>query len=122
MENKEYKQILIRRAYNFSLGTMNFVDSFTTRTFSIQVISRQLIRSATSIGANIVEAQGSSSGKDFVNFLHHALKSANETFYWLGLLRDSERVDKSVAAQLQNEAGELAKLLGSSISKLKGKR
>jgi len=45
------------------------------------VISRQLLKSATSIGANIVEARGASSKKDFTNFFHHALKSANETIY-----------------------------------------
>mgnify|MGYP003866386553 CR=1 FL=1 len=56
------------------------------------VISDQLLRAATSIGANIVEAKASSSKRDFIKFYEIALKSANETKYWLGLLRDAAPV------------------------------
>ncbi len=86
------------------------------------VISRQLLRSATSIGANIVEARGASSKKDFTNFFHHALKSANETIYWLELLRDSGKTNNINFVPLLQEAGEVANILGSSILTLKGKR
>ncbi|MBI4652841.1 four helix bundle protein [Candidatus Kuenenbacteria bacterium] len=94
MNNQEFKQMLINRSFKFSLEIMKFIDLFNQKTFSLNVIAKQLIRSATSIGANIVEAQASSSKKDFINFINHALKSANETRYWLGLLRDSGKVEK----------------------------
>jgi four helix bundle protein len=55
----------------------------------------QLIRSATSIGANVVEDDSGSSKKDFANFFKIALKSANETKYWLCLIRDTIDVDQN---------------------------
>ena len=61
---------------------------------SVWVIADQLIRSATSIGANLTESKASSSRREFKKFYEIALKSANETKYWLGLLRDSGLADK----------------------------
>lgn len=122
MGNEEYRKQLIRRAYKYSLDVIKFIDSLEKADFSIQVMAKQLLRSATSIGANIIEAQAASSKRDFVNFLSHALKSANETKFWLGLLRDSGKADKQKADILVQETGELAKILGSSISTLKGKK
>lgn len=122
MDNREYKEMLIRRSYKFSLEIMKFIDTLARKDFSMQIIARQLIRSATSIGANIIEAQASSSKKDFTNFINHALKSANETRYWLGLLRDSGKVEKEEASRLLKEAQELSNLLGSSILALRGKK
>jgi four helix bundle protein len=61
---------------------------------SSQIISKQLLRSGTSIGANYIEAQGSSSKKDFTNFFHHSLKSANESKFWLAIIRDTNKGDK----------------------------
>lgn len=101
---------------------MKFIDTIPRKDFSAQVLAHQLIRSSTSIGANIIEAQASSSRKDFINFLHHALKSANESKYWLGLFRDSAKADVDNADTLLKEAIELANLLGSSILSLKGKK
>ena len=98
--------MLIKRSYQFSLDMMKFIDIFPKKELSIEIIAKQIVRSATSIGANIIEAQASSSKKDFTNFLHHALKSANETRYWLGLLRDSNKVDKKESVKLLNEAQE----------------
>ena len=62
-----------------------------------RIINDQLLRSATSIGANVIEAQAASSRKDYTNFFAYALKSANECKFWLGLLRDSGRGDKDVS-------------------------
>ncbi len=90
--------------------------------FSIKIIANQLLRSATSIGANIIEAQASSSKKDFINFINYALKSANETKYWLGLLKDSGKADKEEINKLLKEVIEISRLLGSSILSLKGRK
>jgi len=86
------------------------------------VISDQLLRSATSIGANIVEAKASSSKRDFIKFYEIALKSANETEYWLGLLRDATQADKNKTNQLLVEVEEISKMLGSSLLTLKNKK
>lgn len=121
MDNKTFAQNLIRRTYRYSVRIVNLVDSLPDKR-SCWVIADQLMRSATSIGANIVEAQAASSKKDFVNFLSHALKSANETKFWLGLLRDTGKVDASIIDPLLKETKELASILGSSIATLKGKK
>jgi len=122
MENQEFKTMLISRSYRFSLEIMKFIDSFDNKNFSLVIIAKQIIRSATSIGANIIEAQASSSRKDFTNFISHALKSANETRYWLGLLRDSAKAPKNEAEKLLKEAQELSKILGSTMLSLRGKK
>jgi len=122
MENKSYKEMLIRRSYKFSLEIIKLIDTFTRKDFSLEIIARQLIRSATSIGANIIEAQASSSKKDFTNFINHALKSSNETKYWLALLKDSEKSNAEKIKPLLQEACELSNILGSSILSLKNKK
>ena len=86
------------------------------------MISDQLLISATSIGANIVEAKASSSKRDFIKFYEIALKSANETEYWLGLLKDATQADKNKTNQLLVEVEEISKMLGSSLLTLKNKK
>ena len=119
-QNSKPKTDLKRRAYKYSIGMIEFLDTLPKDTSS-QVIAKQLLRSATSIGANIVEAKGASSKKDFTNFFSHSLKSANESLYWLGLLRDAKKIDSTQLEYLLNETKELANMLGSSILTLKGK-
>lgn len=85
-------------------------------------ISDQLMRSATSVGANIIEGKSASSRKDFIKFYEIALKSANETKYWLGLLRDATDADKPAARALLLEAEEISRMLGASIITLKNKK
>lgn len=86
-----------------------------------KIIFSQVIRSGTSVGANYIEAQASSSKKDFINFLHHALKSANETLFWLEIMRDSGRASEEEVNKLIDEMAQIAKILGSSLITLKGK-
>ena len=87
------------------------------------MVSDQLLRSITSIGANIIEAQAASSKRDFINFLNHALKSANEANFWLSLSKDlAPNSHLKEIDSLLKEAKELSKILGSSIATLKGKK
>jgi four helix bundle protein len=80
----------------------------------------QLLRSGTSIGANIVEAKAGSSIKDFRNFYNIALKSSNETKYWLCLIRDTILIEeKDKISKLLIEADELSKIIASIIINLK---
>jgi len=75
----------------------------------------QLIRSATSIGANLVEGKAGSSKKDWKNFYVIALKSANETKYWLCLIRDTLKEQKIKINELLKEADEISKIIASII-------
>jgi four helix bundle protein len=120
-QSPKLKTDLKNRAYQYSIKMIEFLDTLP-KDISSQVITEQLLRSATSIGANIVEAKASSSKKDFTNFFTHSLKSANESIYWLGLLRDAKKIDNAKLEYLLNETKELSNILGSSILTLKGKR
>lgn len=120
MDNKGFKNLLIKRSYCFSIKVIKIVDELDNRKLSNHIIAKQVLRSATSIGANIVEAQASSSKKDFTNFINHALKSSNETKYWIAILREIN-IDKKIFNDLLREAIELSKILGSAILSLRGK-
>jgi len=75
----------------------------------------KLVRSATSIGVNVVEGKAGSSKKDWNKYLVIALKSANETKYWLCLIRDTQEVSKEKVNELIKEADELSKIIASII-------
>ena len=119
-ENSKHKIKLKDRTYQYSIKIIEFLDNLT-KDSSTQIISKQLLRSATSIGANIVEAQASSSKKDFTKYFNYSLKYANESVYWLNLLKDAKKINNNQIEYLLNETKELAKILGSSILTLKGK-
>ena len=79
------------------------------------VLSKQIVRSGTSIGANVEEAIGGRSRKDFLFKLGIAYKEARETHYWLRLLRDCNILDPNQAASIIEDCEELLKLSGSII-------
>ncbi|MBI2175174.1 MAG: four helix bundle protein, partial [Parcubacteria group bacterium] len=80
--NAKSKIDLKQRAYIYALRIIKFIDTLNKKDFSVAIVSRQLLRSATSVGANIIEAQAGSTKKDFTNFFSYALKSANESKFW----------------------------------------
>jgi len=108
------------RSYCFGVSIIGFLQKLP----DIRIywsISDQLMRSATSIGANIIEGKSSSSKREFIKYFEIALKSANETKFWLCLLRDSKLSNPLLIAPLLKEAVEISNMLGSSILTLKGK-
>lgn len=121
MDNKEYKSFIIEKSTQFSLLLIRFISKLPKDSMIYSVIAKQLLRSGTSIGANIVESQASSSRKDFSNFISYALKSANETRYWLRILGESGMIRGPMLDKLKDEANELANMLGSSIMKLRSR-
>src|SRR3989338_8285167 len=112
MDNVTFKKQLISRSFNFARKVIALVDDFPNKR-AAWVITDQLLRAATSIGANIIEAQAASSKRDFINFLNHALKSANETKFWLALSKDIAPNKLPEIDKLLKEVDELAKILGS---------
>jgi len=83
------------------------------------VLSKQLLRSGTAIGALIAEAQYAQSKADFINKLFVSLKEANESYYWLRLLNDCDYITDKMFKSMQIDIKELLKLLISSIKTTK---
>ena len=83
------------------------------------VLSKQMLRSGTSIGAMMREAKLAQSRADFVNKASIALKEANETLYWIELLHDSEYIDDLSFNSLHQEADELTAILASTVKTTK---
>ncbi|HCL04669.1 MAG TPA: four helix bundle protein [Chitinophagaceae bacterium] len=113
--NEEEKPYNIRhRCYFFSKEIIFFVrDCKYDRIYSS--LFDQLVRSGTSIGANVVEGKAGSSKKDWKKYFDIALKSANETKYWLCLIRDTLEVSKPKVNELIKEADEISKIIASII-------
>jgi len=85
------------------------------------ILSKQILRSGTSIGASIRESENAASPKDFLHKLTIALKEADETAYWLELLYRSEFLEEKLYDSLQVECNELISILTASIKTLKAK-
>ncbi len=83
------------------------------------VISKQIIRSGTSIGANINEANYGQSKADFISKMHIALKETAETEYWIKLLNMSEYIDDKISKSLLDDCLEIKRMLISSINTAK---
>ena len=112
--------ILLTKSKTFALRIVRLYKYLRDRKES--VIAKQMLRSGTSIGANIAESRYAQSKSDFVSRLQIALKEAAETEYWLELLRDAELVKSDKAfTSLCDDCTELIKLLTSSVKTAKGK-
>ena len=85
------------------------------------VLARQILRSGTSIGANCREARNAQSRLDFISKLNIALKEADETAYWLELLKEGDFIDQQSYESFFNDCDELVKLLTSIIKSNKKK-
>lgn len=119
MEEKKTKVYdLKKRSYLYALDIIKFLQGIP-KDYISQAMARQLLRSATSVGANVIEAQVSASKKDFANFYRHALKSANESKFWLELIRDSVVSSLEITTELLSETTELSNILASSILTLR---
>lgn len=116
----KFKSDLKLRCYNVSLTLISFIDTLKNNRSS-WIIEDQLLRSGMSIGANLIEATSSSSKLEFKKFHEIALKSANETKYWLGLLRDSQKAEKDKVDEILAEVTEISNMIASGILRMKGK-
>jgi four helix bundle protein len=77
------------------------------------VLSKQILRSGTSIGANVEEAIGGQSKNDFISKLSIAYKEARETHYWLRILKDTDFIDEIQFKSLEQDINEILKILTS---------
>ena len=106
------------RTKAFSLHIITVCDGIDSRK-GRSVLVNQVIRSATSIGANIHEACYASSRADFINKFHIALKECVETEYWIDLLLGCAAISKTVACSLLQECGVIHRMLAKSITTAK---
>lgn len=102
---------------DFAVEIINLVKELKAKHESI--ISNQIGRSGTSIGANIREAQYAHSKADFISKMQIALKEANETGYWLELLLKTNYIDEAAFKEMDSKCGTLRVLLISSVNTAK---
>jgi len=109
--NYEYKNSVVDKSFKFAIRIIKFYKILVERENKYYPLFKQLLRSGTSIGANITEAQSSPSKKDFINKLNIGLKEANETKYWIELLKETELINEKEYLSVLNDCTELIKLL-----------
>lgn len=116
-ERDRFRIDLKVRIYSWTVRLVRYLKVLSRKNERmVWSICDQLVRSGTSVGANYIEAIGSPTTKDFRNFLSHALKSCNESKYWLALIRDSELDNIEDLEWLLDESIEIANILGKSVS------
>jgi len=111
------ENIVRNKSYDFALKIVKLSRELNDQ--KEFVLSRQLLRSGTSIGANIEEADGAFSKKDFIYKMQIALKEAKESHYWIRLLRDTNFVSPKEANELLKECEEITYILTAILKKAK---
>lgn len=113
------KNVIKTKSFLFSVRIVNLYKFLTIEKKEF-VISKQLLRSGTSVGANVRESEHAESKADFIHKLSIALKEANETEYWLDLLKETDYLSETEYVSIQENIKELLKLLVSIIKISKG--
>ena len=117
---KKKESILRTKSYKFSIEIVNTYKAISKEKKEF-VISKQLLRSGTSIGANIREAEFAQSRKDFIHKMSISLKESGETDYWLSILKDTKYLSVEDYKKLSDKNDELLKMLVSTINTMKSK-
>ena len=105
--------VIEKKSYAFAINVVNAYKKLESR--SEYVLSKQLLRSGTSIGANVMEGLRAQSRKDFISKMNIALKEANESEYWIRLLMDTGYLSKQEDKLLLNECKEVCRILSSIV-------
>jgi four helix bundle protein len=108
------------RSFEFALDCLRYCKTISTE-YKEYILTKQLSRLATSVGANIREAQNSNTKKDFIHKLSIAQKECNESLYWIELIKVFLEGNSEENLKLQKEANELLLILSSIILKTKQK-
>lgn len=116
----ESKNILKDKSYQFSLDIIKLCK-YLQETQKERILSNQVLRSGTAIGVLLCEAEYAQSLPDFINKLSISLKEANETRYWIRLLRDSMYIEQPYSKEFLDQLNQLISMLISSINTSKRK-
>ena len=114
MENCMNENVVVDKSFDFAVRVVNLYKHLAS-TKKEFVLSKQLLRSGTSIGANVSEAQQGQSKRDFLMKMNIALKEASETKYWLRLLKATDYLTDKEQESILNDCIELEKLLTSIV-------
>jgi four helix bundle protein len=114
MEQRQSQSIVQDKSFRFAVQIVGYIRRQPKDHVSL-VLTRQLLRSGTSVGANVEEALGGQSSKDFISKLAIAAKEARETGYWIRLIRETQPHNHPELDRLLAECGELVKMLNSII-------
>ena len=106
---------IIDRSFNFAIRIVRLCQYLEKQERVSRTLANQLLRSGTSIGANIEEAQAGYSKADFTAKMSIARKEARETLYWLRILKESELVSEVQSAEIIQEADEVVRILTSIV-------
>jgi four helix bundle protein len=120
-EREKFKEDFVKRLVRFSVRSIKFAERLKAKRH-LWTIADQYVDSSTSIGANVIEAKSSSSRRDYLRFFEIALKSANETKYWLIVIQESEPEFLGEASEIYKECDEISRVIGSSVLTLKGRK
>ena len=110
--------VLHTKSYAFAIRTVN-LSQYLSNEKKEYILSKQILRSGTSIGALVSESEFAQSHADFINKLMIGLKEANETKYWINLLHDTHFISQSMFQSLIDDIKEIIRILVSIIKKLK---
>ncbi len=114
------ENIIVDKSYRFGLRIVKLYIFLRKNKVERELII-QLLKSGTSVGANVEEAEGGQSGADFIHKMGIAYKEAREVHYWLRLLRDSALLEMKLADSFLKDADELKKILASILKTSKGR-
>lgn len=112
--------ILKSKSFDFAIRIINLYK-YLKKKHGEYMISQQIIRAGTSVGALVREAEFAESRKDFLHKLHIGLKEANESVYWLQLLYATNYITKKMYDSMEKDAAELLKMLISSVKTVKSR-
>jgi len=112
--------VVQEKSYSFALRVIKLYR-WLVENKKEYVLSKQLLRSGTSVGANVEEAIGGQSARDFKAKMSIAYKEVRESHYWLRLLHDSDYLDKNAFSSIIIDCDELMKIIGSIIKTMKSK-
>jgi len=110
--------VVKEKSYSFALRIIKLYQ-YLEKTHKYFPLSKQVLRSGTSIGANIEEADGAQSKRDFIAKLQISYKEAKETHYWLRLLRDTDYLNKEQAQSILSDCEEIIRLLNAILKRSK---
>jgi len=114
------QNVLKEKSYQFAIRIVKLYQFLKDEKKEF-TLSKQILRSGTSIGANVEEAIGAQSQKDFYMKLNISYKEARETHYWLRILHDTNFIDDKQFKSILNDCDELLKIIGTIIKTMKSK-
>jgi four helix bundle protein len=117
MEDSMADQTIQDRSYEFACRIIRLVDYIARKSLVLRTIARQVLKSGTSVGANLEEASGAQSKPDFISKCSIAAKEARETRYWLRLLIAAKGVSKDRLTPLIDEADQIVAILTTILKK-----